>query len=68
MHILNMSIYVIGCVTLLVGLMWGVSEITAYLLLAHYDWKLRRNTKATNMAVVVAERTGPFGNPLTFGH
>jgi hypothetical protein len=42
---LDMLIYVIGCVTLLVGLMWGVSEITAYLLLAHYDWKLRRNTK-----------------------
>ena len=39
---LNMLIYVIGCVTVLVGLMWGISQITAYLLLAYYDWKHRR--------------------------
>jgi hypothetical protein len=42
---LNMLMYVIGCVTVLVGLMWGVSQITAYLLLAHYDWKTKRNPK-----------------------
>jgi len=47
---LNMLMYVIGCVTVLVGLMWGVSQITAYLLLAHYDWKTRRNSEVARAA------------------
>ena len=46
MHILSLTMLAMGGVCLVVSLMWGISEITAYLLLAHYDWKLRRNTKA----------------------
>ena len=43
---LNTLIYLIGSVVLLVVLMWGISEMTAYLVLAYYDWKARRNPEA----------------------
>ena len=46
MLILSLTMLAMGGVCLVMSLMWGISEITAYLLLAHYDWKLRRNTKA----------------------
>ena len=39
---LNMLTYLLGSVVFLVALMWGVSQITAFLLLAYYDWKDRR--------------------------
>ena len=44
MHTLSLTMLAMGGVCLVV--LRVISEITAYLLLAHYDWKLRRNTKA----------------------
>jgi tryptophan-rich sensory protein len=34
--------YLIGSVALLVAIMWGVSQITAMLLMAYLGWKNRR--------------------------
>jgi tryptophan-rich sensory protein len=42
MHIVNMAIWLIGSVVFLVALMWGVSQITAMLLMAYLGWKNRR--------------------------
>jgi hypothetical protein len=42
MHILNTLIYLVGSVVVLAALMLGVSEITAFLLLAYHDRKNRR--------------------------
>lgn len=39
---LNTLMYLIGAVVVLVGLMWGVSQITAMLLMAYLGWKNRR--------------------------
>ena len=43
MPILNMLLYVIPAVVVLVALMWGVSQMTTYLLMAYYDWKDERD-------------------------
>ena len=42
MLIVNMAIWLIGSVVFLVALMWGVSQITAMLLMAYLGWKNRR--------------------------
>ena len=46
MHILSLTMLVMGGVCLVVSLMWGISEMTAYFVLAYYDWKARRNPEA----------------------